>query len=436
MAAAACAGVTLFLYARTKAAQTPAKSLCLALGLALIPTWLFGQALSNLYLLLRFELLPAWVLGLGLLLIYGLPLLLALYLSRQPADKLRHLARGLLATAVTFLLLFSCLEVGARLAERKYGWQSTPKRTEGRKMSPNPLPDTWQYLPNQTWADVYPTDERGYFEPGHRITYQTNSAGYRDSEFFVEKKPGTIRLALLGDSFAFGEGVKPQDVGANLLEPLLTAKAGCPVEIYNFAVQGYSTRQEAIILDQVALKYNPDAVVVWFFFNDIQNHRDDSQLEVLNKTPWLFPSLMSVSRVAFWSSQLVKKSALEKYFTRLINRYQPGRPQWEVTLGYLRQMARSAQAKGIPILLFSHPQVSQMQQEPFEGLYRLVVTAAQQSGYQAFDLLPAFAGHKNETLAVHESDQHPNEIAHRLAARYAADKIAPLLPPCPAAKAK
>ena len=101
-------------------------------------------------------------------------------------------------------------------------------------------------------------------------------------------------------------------------------------------------------------------------------------------------------------------------------------------------MARSARAKEIPILLFSHPQLYQLQQYPLEDLHRLVVTAAQQAGYQAFPLAPAFAGHENEneTLTVHESDQHPNEIAHRLAANYAADKIAPLLPPCPVANAK
>jgi hypothetical protein len=208
------------------------------------------------------------------------------------------------------------------------------------------------------------------------------------------------------------------------------------VEIYNFAVQGYSSRQEAIILDQVALKYNPDAVVVWYFINDIEDHRDTSQLQVVGKTPWLFPPLMSVSRVAFWSSQLVKMSTTGSMYSRIMGNYQPGNPKWETTRGYLQQMARSAQAKGIPILLFSHPQVNQKIQYSFENLHRLVVTSAQQDGFHAFPLAPAFAGHENATLIVHESDLHPNEIAHRLAANYAADKIAPLLPPCPATNAK
>ncbi len=436
LTAAILAGVSLFLYSRARPSPSPANALCLALSLVLFPTWFFGQALSNVYLLTRFELWPAWKLVLGLLLFYALPLLLAFYLARQPADRIAYWARGLRVTAVTFLLLLVCLEIGLRVAERKYGWQAAPKRTEGREMSPNPLPDTWQYLPNQTWADVYPTDERGYFEPGHRITYQTNSAGYRDNEFFEQKKPGVIRFALLGDSFAFGEGVKPQDVGANLLEQLLTAKAGCPVEIYNFAVQGYSTRQQAVILDQVALKYNPDAVIVWFFLNDIETHRDQRQFQVINKTSWFLPSLMSVSRVAFWSSQLLKKLAGATYHNRMINSYQPGHPNWEATRGYLQQMERNARASGIPILLFSHPQVVLLQQYPLEQVHKLVVASAQELGYQAFPLSPAFAGHENESLLVHASDQHPNEVAHRLTAHYAADKIAPFLPACPAANAK
>jgi hypothetical protein len=93
-------------------------------------------------------------------------------------------------------------------------------------------------------------------------------------------------------------------------------------------------------------------------------------------------------------------------------------------------MERSARAKGIPILLFSHPQVTGLQDNPLEELHRLVVASAQESGYQAFPLAPAFAGHENETLIVHASDQHPNERAHRLTAHYAADKIAPFLPAC------
>ena len=38
--------------------------------------------------------------------------------------------------------------------------------------------------PNATCTNVYPSNERGYFQPGNRISYQMNSSGFRDEVLF------------------------------------------------------------------------------------------------------------------------------------------------------------------------------------------------------------------------------------------------------------
>jgi hypothetical protein len=62
---------------------------------------------------------------------------------------------------------------------------------------------------------------------------------------------------------------------------------------------------------------------------------------------------------------------------------------------------------------------------PLEDVHKLVDTAFHDLGLEYIDLLDVYRGRDAETLWVHPTDQHPNEIAHRLAA----ERIAQLLQP-------
>ena len=111
--------------------------------------------------------------------------------------------------------------------------------------------------------------------PGLEIRFQRadvriNSYGMRGPERPVYKGADTFRIALLGDSFAFGWGVEQEETFAQILENTLNriSRGNPNFEVLNFGIPGYSTFQEVAKFKEIGLDFNPDAVLVFFIDND------------------------------------------------------------------------------------------------------------------------------------------------------------------------
>jgi lysophospholipase L1-like esterase len=167
---------------------------------------------------------------------------------------LRNLLLALAATALTLLVL----EGAARLA---LAW-SASRAVVGTDFS-----EYSEYDPQLGWRK----------RPGARLRFQRaeyavdmviNSRGLRDPERGYEAAAGTHRLLALGDSFLEGYTVELEDSATQVLERSLGA-GGCAVDVINGGTTGYSTDQSYLFFGSEGLRYSPEVVLLFFYYNDV-----------------------------------------------------------------------------------------------------------------------------------------------------------------------
>ncbi|HEX7315255.1 MAG TPA: SGNH/GDSL hydrolase family protein [Pyrinomonadaceae bacterium] len=126
-----------------------------------------------------------------------------------------------------------------------------------------------------TYPVFYQPDEaRGYaLRPGAEGRYrregaahvQINSDGLRDREHAKEKPANTLRIAVVGDSYAEAFQVEREKAFWSVLERGLSecpSLKGREVEVINFGVSGYGTAQELLTLREKVWSYAPDVVLL------------------------------------------------------------------------------------------------------------------------------------------------------------------------------
>lgn len=130
---------------------------------------------------------------------------------------------------------------------------------------PNPYGALDVYHPTRGWA--LKPDLRDVKVFGDK-TLSSNSHGLRGTkEYALEKPPGTRRVAVLGDSFTFGEEVSDDETMSAVLGTLLSG-----AEVLNFGVHGYGQDQMLLYLQEDAVRYHPDVVVLGYVDIDVERN--------------------------------------------------------------------------------------------------------------------------------------------------------------------
>jgi hypothetical protein len=101
---------------------------------------------------------------------------------------------------------------------------------------------------------------------GERLS--SNSRGLRGAREVVNPKPaGTVRIALFGDSFTFGEDVSDDETFGHQMERLFGA-SGQAVEVINYGVHGYGHDQMLLYAREVLALDRPDVVILGYVTDD------------------------------------------------------------------------------------------------------------------------------------------------------------------------
>lgn len=101
---------------------------------------------------------------------------------------------------------------------------------------------------------------QGVFERDEfKFEVNFNSEGMREKEVFIKKPKNKKRIAVMGDSFTWGVGVKDSERFTNIVEN----KNNDRFEVLNFGVSGYGPIQYLLQLDKI-LEFNPDIIFIAF----------------------------------------------------------------------------------------------------------------------------------------------------------------------------
>jgi len=131
---------------------------------------------------------------------------------------------------------------------------------------------SWHRLDPQLGWTLRASRHGIHAENGARTPVRVSPAGFRDSERFLDKPEGVYRIAVLGDEYSEALDTRLEDTWWWRLGPRLEACGLADVEVLNFGVGGYSTAQEAVMLESTAMRYRPDLVLVQFSGDDVADN--------------------------------------------------------------------------------------------------------------------------------------------------------------------
>ena len=124
------------------------------------------------------------------------------------------------------------------------------------------------------FRDVTTTsDNRSYFAKRwrHQTVPRQNTWGFRERDFDLVKPEGVYRIAVIGDSITYGQGIEEADRFTNLLEKELNGKNG-QYEVLNFGRPGAETVDHLDFLKDPVLNADPDSILLQWYTNDVEGH--------------------------------------------------------------------------------------------------------------------------------------------------------------------
>jgi lysophospholipase L1-like esterase len=332
-----------------------------------------------------------------------------------------------------------------------------------RRFAPQPL-DAAYVWPDGTLRHL-PSFRYTYTRAGFSNEVRYNALGLRGPDPQPTRAPGTLRLALLGDSFVEGKQVGEHEVLSARLARLAEAE-GLRLEVVNAGVGGYGSSDELLLWERAIAALRPDLVLVAFFPNDVRNAvdrgwfdlRDGRVVQVAEPPrPRLRPLyeaqkfLVSRSHLAY----LVKTAALtlsgkapdrredapaaaaggrliedEDVFSREPSaRVARG---WTLTLAVLGELARRVEAAGAGCAVVLVPNRYQVDASlwsrhaarlgvdpaafDLELPQRRFAEWSRQTGVPVVDLLPELRRRNRDNSFYYEQDAHWNAEGHRAAA--------------------
>jgi hypothetical protein len=248
---------------------------------------------------------------------------------------------------------------------------------------------------------------------------------FREPDFRVGDKQGAYRILVVGDSFAWGDGVYPEDAFPSRLETRLNrVSRGDRFEVINWSRPGWNTVRQLRSIEPELAELDPDLLILAFVLNDPEPVQR-SLLEQMRApaegrqpgpglSSWLFENSHFYALVWTRLENSRTHHALSAFYHRLY-----AGEHWEACRRALKRIRNLTRHRGIPMVLvvfpvFDSPMDSRY---PYADLHAQMREQGEGLKIPVLDLFEVFEGMDTRRLAVVPfTNAHPSEIAHRVAA--------------------
>jgi len=292
-----------------------------------------------------------------------------------------------------------------------------------------------EFATRVVFRDITTTgDNRGFFTRRwqRRDASTTNSAGFREREFAAAKAPGRLRIAVVGDSFTYGNGIPSSKRYTDLLTDLLPPE----FEVLNFGTSGHNTPDHTTTIRRQVRATNPDFVLVQWFVNDVEGNNSKGRPVYAPLVPWpaldqwLYRSsaLYTIANTAFsqWQAGHPGRSYEDYVRSRFTDPDGEGARQDRQAMEDLADECRRDRLP-LGIVLFPDAGYDLGSDYPFGFLHRRVMDFCAERGLTCLDLRPVFAAEPDRRrLWVNRFDRHPSAEANRVAADHIAGTFLPI----------
>lgn len=254
-------------------------------------------------------------------------------------------------------------------------------------------------------------------EKGSHIV--VNALGMRGPPPKEPKPANVLRIATLGDSVAFGFGVEEAEMFPRRLEALLNARErrSREYEVLDFAVTGYSTREEAIVLEHKALALAPDLVLVAYYLNDPDFGPVNALRMSFHEPEWWERSELLRFLAGKRQDWIERRLGGGDYFRWL---HEPSTDEWKSVPAAFARMRELAASRSLRVVLAIFPtfkKFTQWSDYPYGALHEQVRRAAEAEQFTVLDLLEVYRDSGEPPSRLARDPDHPGPIGHELAAR-------------------
>lgn len=270
--------------------------------------------------------------------------------------------------------------------------------------------------------------------------------------YTIEKPAGVYRILVLGDSIAYGQGVKRNETFSKGLEDLLSRNInGRRFEVINTGFCGIDTMQElGILLDKgpdpiyrpelpgegyQGLAYKPDLILLQYTVqNDAEYygpgahelhppHRWRDGVRRYNYGDYALPLPEGADRWLTKHSKFylfflnkyhgfLTRVGLRDEAKRIKAMYQPGSVGWQRSRYSIDRIGQIAHTYNMPVVMVIW---ATDDGGKLGSVYDIVGDAGKKTGFHLLDLSKSVQWPK-EDFSVSKTDGHPNAKAHNIAA--------------------